>query len=207
MFRFDPPYYTSQATGVSGNCSQGQILTFHQGYSPAHNNNLTFYQYLSVNPEKSKRFAGGMQASGKGPDISPSFLVRSFQWASLGAGTVVDMGGFNGSVSRAIAEVHPALKFIVQDRPKVINATNGRDLSHRVVDRIEFMAHDFFTDQSVVADLYLFRYIFHNWLDANANRILRHLIPRLKSGARVLVNDHLLPEPTTASLTTEREAR
>ena len=148
-----------------------------------------------------------MQAFGDGPDISPAFLVQSFPWASLGAGTVVDLGGSNGSVSIAIAEAHPALKFVVQDRPEVINATKERELAPGVVERIQFMAHDFFATQPVAADLYLFRYIFHNWPDAYAIKILRHLIPMLKSGTRVLINDHLLPEPNTASLTTEREAR
>ncbi len=32
-----------------------------------------------------------------------------------------------------------------------------------VTGRIEFMVHDFFTEQRVTADVYLFRYIFHDW--------------------------------------------
>ena len=183
------------------------MLIHSKGYSLAHETKLTFYQYLNANPEKSKRFAGAMQAFGEGPDISPSFLVESFPWTSLGTGTVVDLGGSNGSVSIAVAEAHPDLKFVVQDRLEVINAANKQGLPSKLNNRIEFMEHDFFTEQPVTADLYLFRYIFHNWPDAYAIKILRQLIPVLKTGARVLVNDHLLPEPNTASLTTEREAR
>ena len=151
-----------------------------------------------------------MQAFGEGPDISPDFLVDNFPWHVLGSGTVVDLGGSNGSVSMLISKAYPALRFVVQDRPPVIEATLKTTLPALPVDlvgKVEFMPHDFFTEQHVVADLYLVRYIFHNWPDAYAIKILRQLIPVMKPGARILVHDHLLPEPNTASLTTEREAR
>jgi len=31
--------------------------------------------------------------------------------------------------------------------------------------KIEWMAHDFFTPQTIVADVYLYRFIFHNYAD------------------------------------------
>ncbi len=107
----------------------------------------------------------------------------------------------------AIAQAHPALKLIVQDRPDVIEAAKESELPKDLIGKVEFMAHDFFTEQPVEADVYLFRYIFHNWPDAYAVKILRQLVPVLRPGVRVVVNDHLLPEPNTASLTTEREVR
>ena len=148
-----------------------------------------------------------MKAFGGGPDISPKFLVERFPWASLGTGTVVDIGGSNGATSIAIAEAHPALRFVVQDRPEVIEEASKSDMPHYLGSRIEFMAHDFFTEQPVMANVYLFRYILHNWPDEYSIKILQQLTPTLKPGARVLINDHLLPEPNTASLTTEREVR
>lgn len=89
--------------------------------------------------------------------------------------------------------------------PEVVNAAIEQEVQPK--SRIRFMVLDSFTEQPVSADLYLFRYIFHNWPDQYAMKILRQLIPVLKPGARILVNDHLLPEPNTASLTTEREIR
>ena len=147
-----------------------------------------------------------MEAFGAGPDISPSFLVKGFPWASLGAAIVVDVGGSNGAVCIALAEAYPAFKLINQDRPEVIASVGC--LPSVLKDRVEHMAYDFFTDQPVAgADVYLFRYIFHNWPDAYAVKILQRLIPALKPGARVLINDHMLPEPNTTSLTMEREVR
>ena len=148
-----------------------------------------------------------MEAFGGGPDISPSFLVQCFPWVSLGESTVVDVGGSSGAVSVAIAEANSALKFIVKDRPEVIESAKNIAMPVDLEERITFMAHDFLTEQPVTADVYLFRYIFRNWPDTYAIKILQQLIPALKPGALVLINDHLLPEPNTASLTMEREVR
>lgn len=98
------------------------MLICFQGYSLAHNISQSFYEYLGSHPERSKRFAGAMQAFGEGPYISPDFLVDNFPWPVLGSGTVVDLGGSNGSVSMAVSKAYPALRFVVQDRPPVIEA-------------------------------------------------------------------------------------
>lgn len=62
-----------------------------------------------------------------------------------------------------------------------------------LVDRISLTTHDFFTPQTVSADLFYFRWIFHNWSDAYALKILQNLVPAMKPGARVLINDGILP--------------
>ena len=148
-----------------------------------------------------------MATFGESPDTSPLFLVKGYPWSSLGHGTIVDVGGSTGSISIAIAEAHPALQFIVQDRPEVIKETRGIELPDNVATRVTFAAHDFFTPQTVIGDVYLFRYIFHNWPDAYVVDILRQLVVALRPGSRVVINDTLLPEPNTASITAEREVR
>jgi len=58
------------------------------------------------------------------------------------------------------------------------------------------MEHDFLTEQPVKnADVYFFRWIFHNWSDKYCIKILRSLIPALKTNARIVINDNVLPEP------------
>lgn len=74
--------------------------------------------------------------------------------------------------------------------------------------RVTFMAHDFITEQPVKgADAYLFRWVFHNWSDKYCLQILRNLIPALKDGARIIVQDNCLPEPNTISYTEEAKIR
>jgi hypothetical protein len=62
--------------------------------------------------------------------------------------------------------------------------------------RVEFMVHDFLTEQPVRgADVYFLRWVLHNWSDKDAVRILRSLVPALKTGARIVVCDTVLPRP------------
>ena len=75
-------------------------------------------------------------------------------------------------------------------------------------DRVEFMPHDFFREQPVKgADVYLFRWIFHNWSDDYCIKILRSLTPSLKKGAIIVINDNVLPEPGTMGLWQEGRLR
>ena len=126
---------------------------------------------------------------------------------SRASGTVVDVGGSRGNISIALAQTHRHLHFIVQDLPDMIHGAI-ETVPTDVCGRIEFMPHDFFRPQPVVgADVYLFRNIFHNWSDGHVVRILRATVPALRPGARVVVNDYLIPEPMTMAPSKEREIR
>lgn len=69
------------------------------------------------------------------------------------------------------------------------------------------MKYDFFTPQVVNADVYLYRWIFHNWQAEESIRILRAAIPALKPGARILINDGCLPAPGTGHGWEEKASR
>lgn len=43
--------------------------------------------------------------------------------------------------------------------------------------------------------MYYFRWILHNYSTPYAVKILKNLVPALKPGARVIINDHCLREP------------
>lgn len=131
---------------------------------------------------------------GEGYELS--YLLANYDWASIDAasGTLVDVGGSHGFVCTALAAQHPHIKFIVQDLPKTVSSAPA--LPENLAGRVTYQAHDFFTPQPVKgADIYLFRWILHNQASKYAIRMLQQLIPALKKGARVLINDHCLREP------------
>ena len=141
------------------------------------------------------------------PGFEASQVIDSFDWKLLDNGTVIDVGGSHGVVAIELARKFPSLRFVVQDRAEVIMECSHqvpKDVAHRV----EFIAHDFFTEQPIKnADVYFFRCVFHNWADQACIKILKALIPALKVGARVLVQEILLPEPGTMSAYQERKLR
>lgn len=163
------------------------------------------FDWLSKNPAQAKRFNSAISTlvpSGR----ASSFLTQSFDWASLGKGTVVDVGGAQGAISILLAEVFPDLRFVVQDLPEVLLGAQEKVPAH-IAPRIEFVAHDFFTDQPAVADVYFLRAVLHNWPDEYCVKILQRLVPALRHGARIVINDSLVPEPGTLPLLAERNIR
>jgi len=64
-------------------------------------------------------------------------------------------------------------------------------------ERVRFMPHDFLREDQPVkgADVYFFRWIFHNWSNKYSIRILRGLIPALKRGTEVVICDNVMPAP------------
>lgn len=165
------------------------------------------YEDLSKYPERARRFKDAMQYFQSAPGFEAARVLDSFDWEAVKNGTVVDVGGSHGVVSIELARRFPSLRFIVQDRDEVI-AESSSLVPEDVADRVTFMAYDFFTEQPVRgADVYFFRWIFHNWSDKYCIEICRALIPALKLGAWLLIQEILLPVPGTVSCYQERKMR
>jgi hypothetical protein len=141
------------------------------------------------------------------PTYNVKYLVENFDFGSIGRGTIVDVGGSHGQVSIAIAQKFPDVSCIVQDLPGTISGLEEH-IPKELKDRIQGMAHDFLTPQPVKdADIYLLRWILHDWSDKYCIRILQSLIPGLKRGSKVLVNDICIPEPGQLGVRTDRALR
>lgn len=139
--------------------------------------------------------------------LSPSHLIENNPWGEMGKATVVDVGGSFGAYSIPIARHFPDIRCIIQERAEVA-AAGSKGIPAELTDRVTYMAHDFFQEQPVKdADVYLFRWILHDWSDKYAARILKALVPALKKGAKILVMEYVLPEPGTVPYYQERVLR
>ena len=158
-------------------------------------------------PDRSMVFAGAMTWHAMLPGFSTQYLVAAFPWGSDGEIVVVDVGGGLGHVSRALVDHNPTVKCIVQDSPDVV-VQGQEDLPADLRERISFQAHDFFQEQPVKgADVYLLRLVLHDWSDKYSKMIIKALIPALKSGAKVVINDRVIPGRGETPYLVEREAR
>ncbi|KAL8717030.1 MAG: hypothetical protein Q9225_005693 [Loekoesia sp. 1 TL-2023] len=176
----------------------------HAGFNLANNTSKTSFEFFEENPERMNRFKDAMSFLQTFPGLQNSYVLNGFDWASLGNGLVVDVGGSHGLVSQDIARGFPSLRFVVQDLPKVIEDAKTK-LPTELADRVTFMAHDMFTEQPVEdADVYYFRWIFHDRSDKYCIKILKSLIPALKPGARIILSERCLEPPCTLPLLQEK---
>lgn len=142
-----------------------------------------------------------------GPGLEPSHIIHGFDWSSFQVGTVVDIGGSHGCTSIAIAREIPWMHFIVQDQPDVISVGQTR-LPLDMKGRATFMEHYFFRQQPIkAAEVYLLRWILHDWSDAYAIQILRALIPALIQDSKIVICEHVMPEPNSVSIYEARGSR
>ncbi|KAK8138919.1 S-adenosyl-L-methionine-dependent methyltransferase [Apiospora sp. TS-2023a] len=178
------------------------------GVNIAYDQNLPFYDFVQLDEGRAMRYSRAIESHGssEGTEISHG-VVDGYPWGDLGGATVVDMGGNMGYVSVAIAQAFPKLKFVVQDTEGMRSAEALASVPQSFQNRVELTIHDFFDAQTVVAEAYLFRHVFHSFTDKYSIKILQSLVPALRKGAKIIINDGMLPEPGTSSYLSERTIR
>ncbi|OAP61994.1 hypothetical protein AYL99_04197 [Fonsecaea erecta] len=160
-----------------------------------HNTDLPMFEFFEKHPARLQRFMGCMRSLASGESYNLKHLVGAFDWKSLGDGLVVDVGGSFGHCCSEIAKVAPELRFIVQDLEKVVTQAQQERASDKHVDRIDFQTHNFFKPQPVKnADVYLLRFICHDYSDKYAAQILSNITPAMGANSRIMIVDSIMPE-------------
>lgn len=176
------------------------------GYSLSHNTCENPFDVIKKDKVRQRRFIDAMSYSHMHPSYSMDHLLNGYDFSS--AEIVVDVGGSHGQVAIALARKYPGIRqLVVQDLPDTIVELDAQ-IPSEVRDRIRGMTHDFLSPQPVRgADVYLLRWILHDWSDKYCVKILQALVPGLKKGAKVVINDICIPEPGTLGIAADRALR
>ncbi|KAI2889506.1 hypothetical protein CBS147343_8396 [Aspergillus niger] len=190
-------------------CNQGGIgdgRAEDSAFSLAVGDGESVFEFFEKRPDKQRRFRGAMEAVGMDGGHDLGFVVGGFDWGKVGRGVVVDVGGSSGFLSIALANAYENLSFVVQDYKHTADEGRAALPSH-LSERVSFQAHDFFAPQTVAGDVYLLRHVCHNWSDENAARILRNLVPAMKSSSRILLVEVVTVCPGVVNRVQERYMR
>ncbi|KAI0474679.1 S-adenosyl-L-methionine-dependent methyltransferase [Xylaria cf. heliscus] len=163
----------------------------------ANNTSSSVYDMLASNPQSASRFSDTMKVFASSPEYSLSFVVDHPFWERFSKSLVVDIGGSGGHVAMALAKKYPRLEVVVQDLGIITDEANA-EVPDDLRGRVRFMSHDFFKPQEVQADVYYLRWVLHNWSDKACIQILRALVPALRPGSQILLNETVLPEKGTS---------
>jgi len=142
------------------------------------------FDHMQTHPEAARLFDAVMANS---PDGRLGAVATAYDFSS--ASLIVDVGGGNGALLRAILTQHPNLRGLVFDREDVVSAIPAED---RLGGRIQVQAGDFFERTLPEADLYLLSWILHDWPDTQCQRILSNIRAAMKPEARVLLIERVL---------------
>jgi O-methyltransferase domain len=139
-----------------------------------------FWTWLGRNPDERGKFDRAMAGGREGP----ADRLAALDWRD--GETVVDVGGGNGALLRALLAQRPELRGIVFDLPETERdeASFGDDLT--------FVAGSFF--ESVPAgEAYVLSGILHDWDDESAARILATIRAAARPQARLVLLESVIP--------------
>jgi len=167
--------------------------------SRAFNTKETIWEFFDEPSQKDRvhRFGVAMQGTAR---LQPMELtIKGFDWGSLKEGSVVvDVGGGVGTLSIAIAQKYPHLNFVVQDRGPVVK--NGLERAKvafpRGVDsgQLTFQEHNFFNANPVKnADVFMAKYIVHDWSDKYSLEILKRLREAAGPRTKLILFEKIIP--------------
>jgi hypothetical protein len=106
----------------------------------------------------------------------------------------VDVGGADGALVHSLMQHNPNLRCFVLDRPEVVAEAAAAAAARGLAERTEAIGGDFFKSVPE-GDLYLLRFILHDWDDADAIRILESCRRAMKPHARLVVIEAFFAEP------------
>jgi hypothetical protein len=110
-----------------------------------------------------------------------------------GTTLALDIGGASGDVVRAMMRANRELGGGVFDLPHIVPTAAQAAKAEGLDERFTTVGGDFF-ESVPAADLYVLKYILHDWDDVNCVRILRNCRAALVKGGRIAVIDHLVGE-------------
>ncbi len=155
-----------------------------------HVHKMPAFAYLQQHPEKEREFSASM-ASISGPENAA--VAQAYPFSKFS--TMVDVGGAHGHLVSEILTQHRNLRGVLYDQPAVVSAaTHSGFITNPVIrGRCATVGGDFFREVPAGADLYVLKYIIHDWDDEKAIRILRNCREGMKRDGRVLVVEHVIP--------------
>lgn len=148
----------------------------------------SMYEYAACVPKFNKLFNEGMASDTR---LVASLLVTDNEFKGLAKGvqSLVDVGGGNGDMAKAIAKLFPEVTCIVFDLPHVINELEPSLSSP--LRNIKYVGGDMF-EAIPPAQVVLLKWILHNWSDDHCIKILqrcKEAIPSKDEGGKVVIID------------------
>jgi hypothetical protein len=146
------------------------------------------FHYLAAHPRQARIFDEGMVGV-HGAETKAMLDAYDFS----GVGTLVDIGGGNGSLLIETLRRHPALRGMLFDRADVIERARANIKAAGLENRLTLTPGDFFQTVPAGGDVYLMRHIIHDWNDEQCLTILRNCRKVVPPSGKLLLVESVIP--------------
>ena len=144
------------------------------------------FEYFADHPEEGRIFSAAMT------DLSSPVIREAVSVIDVGAARyAVDVGGANGAFVSELVERNPQLTGAVIDLPHVIPGVLEHANQRGLAQRVTGIAGNFL--ESVPgADIYLLKFILHDWDDQACVTLLTNIRRAMNPGARLFIVEMLI---------------
>ena len=105
----------------------------------------------------------------------------------------IDVRGASGTLVHSLMMANPQLHGIILDLPDVVPSATAAASALGLTEHSRALAGNFF-DYVPEADIYLLKYILHDWSDGESLKILEKCRKTMRPGGRVILIERLLGE-------------
>lgn len=150
---------------------------------------IDLFSYFAQNEKAASEFDNAMTlASTK----QANSICAAYDFSR--AAKITDVGGGHGHLLSEVLTRNPDLLGVLIERPTLIEAAYDYLNNAGLVSRCEVLAGDFFKNVPSGSDIYILKYIIHNWDDLKATEILKNCRKAISRNGKVLIVDSVLPE-------------
>lgn len=154
------------------------------------------WEYYETHPEERKVFNAAMKSVSR---VDCHGVLQAYDFSS--AKHIIDIGGGSGGLLKRILQKYPELCGTLFDLPSVIEHTKESCKEENIIQRCSMVAGDFFEGVPTDGDLYLLKFIIHDWPDEKAIEILRSVRKSMPPHAKLLVLEILIVPEESFALT------
>ena len=121
-------------------------------------------------------------------------IISAYPWQQHANANVVDVGGGLGHLLAELLQENPTFKGVVFDLPETISSSKQfwKHQHADKLDRIQFQPGSFLESIPAGGDIYILKYILHDWNDSDCMRILSKVV----EGMRKTIQADASKQPT-----------
>ncbi|MDX6213719.1 MAG: hypothetical protein QOF82_2806 [Frankiales bacterium] len=145
-------------------------------------NGSTMFGWFDAHPDEAANFGTGI--GGLTLAEAPA-IIAAYDFPD--DGTICDVGGGQGVLLAQILKARPRLRGVVVDSAQVLERASTYVRTQGLSDRIALVPGDLREPVAVRADLYLLKWILHDWDDSFCRQIVEAVAAAMPTDARLLL--------------------
>lgn len=147
----------------------------------------SLWDHFGAHPAEGAQFGRAMREL---TAIDLAALVRGYPWPSTGV--ICDVAGGIGTLLAAILESRTSARGVLIDDPDVLAEAEGFLQARGLAERVDRRPGDLFAHLDARADVYIMKWILHDWNDDACTDILTRLRATMPDGAKIVTIDQYL---------------